>query len=57
MAGVYNPGYESTGKVSYITEDGETIQSSGSQYDFISSQDLKVTIPSYGDGIYELKNG
>ena len=57
MSGVYNPGYMSTGKVNYITEAGTEVESPGSQYDFITTQDITVTILRYSSGEYELTNG
>lgn len=57
MSGIYNPGFMQTGKVLFTDEQGNIVSSQGSQYDFITAQDLTVTIPGYGGGNYTLSNG
>lgn len=55
FSGIYNPGYGGTIKASYKTADGRTVQSNGTQYDFITNHTISMTV--YEKGTVELTDG
>ncbi|MBQ7792308.1 MAG: hypothetical protein IJ367_02305, partial [Clostridia bacterium] len=55
FSGIYNPGFTNTIKASYSTENGGKVQSSGTQYDFISNHTISMTV--YDHGTVKLTKG
>ena len=55
FSGIYNSGYGGTIKASYKTADGRTVQSNGTQYDFITNHTISMTV--YEKGTVELTDG
>ncbi|MDR0436624.1 MAG: DUF4430 domain-containing protein [Propionibacteriaceae bacterium] len=58
MSGIYNPGFGGTGKIHYVTSDAvEVTLARGTQYDFITTNNVVVTLPDDVSMGYWLEDG
>lgn len=55
FAGIYNPGYGGTAKISYTTDSGGSLSSAGTQYNFINNH--AITFTAYEKGRMNLTGG